>query len=399
MSNSSGAPKQFSLSAGGLIRVAQRWIRGPESADFPIPTQILISVALLWLPLVLLTLFDGSFSGTNVAQPLTSDIVPHVRLLIAIPLLLLADITIDPATSTATHDLETSGVIATEEQSGFHLALMKMRSARDSVWPDMVIVILALGFTWLFKPGYGDSALKAIATSWLWAVHDGNLRYSAAGWWYLLISGPMFQVILFRWFWRFYIWTAFLFRISRLPLALRPTDPDLSGGLGYLGFAQQSFVAVFLAFATVASSTIAHDILSEGSTFRDERLEIVILVVGFVLVIYAPLLFFTKQLFMARRRGLREYGSLAYKLSEAFHKKWVTEGKDTVGKELLASTDASAMADYSATYDNVRSMRLLPATLKNVATTAGVLLAPFLPLALTEFSIQDLLNRLSDVLV
>ena len=399
MSNSSDAPKQFSLSAGGLARVVQRWIRGPESADFPIPTQILISVVLLWLPLVLLTLFDGSFSGTNVAQPLTSDIVPHVRLLIAIPLLLLADITIDPATRTATHNLESSGVVPTEEQPRFHLALMKMRDALDSVWPDVVIVMLALGFTWMFKPGYGDSALQAVTTSWLWTVHDGDLRYSAAGWWYLLVSGPMFQVIMFRWFWRFYIWTVFLFRISRLPLTLRPTDPDLSGGLGYLGFAQQSFVAVFLAFATVASSTIAHDILSEGSTFRDERLEIVILIVGFVLVIYAPLIFFTKQLFMARRRGLREYGSLAYKLSEAFHEKWVTEEKDAAGKELLASTDASAMADYSATYDNVRSMRLLPATVRNVATTAGLLLVPFLPLALTEFSFQDLLNRLADVLV
>ncbi len=78
MSKSSSTAEQFSLSAGGLLYLAQRWIRGPESPDFPIPAQILIAVALLWLPIVLLSLLEGTFSGTSVAEPLISDIVPHV---------------------------------------------------------------------------------------------------------------------------------------------------------------------------------------------------------------------------------------------------------------------------------------------------------------------------------
>jgi hypothetical protein len=180
---------------------------------------------------------------------------------------------------------------------------------------------------------------------------------------------------------------------------LQPTHPDLAGGLGYLGVAQQSFVTVFLAFATVASSTIAHDLLSEGNALRDSRLEIIVMVIGLVAIIYAPLFFFSKQLFMARRSGLKEYGSLGYKLSEAFHDKWVKQNEEAIGKDLLGSTDASATADYSATYDNVRSMRLIPTTLKGVLFVSGILLAPFLPLALIEFSLQDLLGRLADVLV
>ena len=68
----------------------------------------------------------------------------------------------------------------------------------------------------------------------MWSGQDGDIRFTAAGGWYLLISGPMFQIILFLWFWRFLIWAAFLFRISRLSLRPRPTDPDLVGGLGYL---------------------------------------------------------------------------------------------------------------------------------------------------------------------
>lgn len=399
MSKLAGTPGQFSLSAGGLFHLVQRWIRGPESADFPIPAQILIATVLLWLPLVLLSYFDGTLIGSKVSQPLLSDIVPHVRLLLAIPLLLVADVFIDPAASSAARDLTIPGVVPIEEQSRLHSAIEKLRGARDSVWPDVVIILLAFAITWLFKSGYGDSALEAISTSWLRADQGGTTRLSAAGWWYVLISGPMFQVILFRWLWRFTIWTLFLFRVSRLSLALQPTNPDLSGGLGYLGLAQQSFVAVFFAFATVTSSIIAYDILSEGSRFQDELLPIAGLVVLFVAIIYGPLLFFTGRLVVARRRGLRAYGLLSYKLSAAFHEKWIVKENEIAGKELLASPDASAMADYSATYDNVRSMRPVPASLRGVVSTIGVLTVPFLPLALTEFSIQDLLERLSSALI
>ncbi len=387
------------LSAGGLFQLIEIWMRGPESPTFPIRAQIALSILLLWFPLVLLSLVEGNLIGTGVAQPLFADPVPHVRFLIAIPILLMADLVIDPALDTFTRDLETSGIVADAEQSRFQAAREKLREARDSVWPDIVIILLAFGITWQFKPGYGDSALQAVATSWMWSTQEGSVQFTPAGWWYLLVSGPMFQVILFRWFWRFLIWAAFLFRVSRLALVLRPTHPDLAGGLGYLGVAQQAFVVVFLAFATVSAATIGHDIISEGQSFRDERLQIAALVTAFVAVIYAPLLFFTRQIFRARQIGLEEYGSLAHKLSDAFHRKWIRKDAQGVGEDLLASTDASAMADYSATFDNVRSMRLIPATLRGVLMIAAILLIPFLPLVFTEFSFQELFDRLADALV
>lgn len=387
------------LSAGGLFQLIQTWMRGPESPTFPIRMQIAISVLLLWLPLVLLSLFDGNLIGTGVDQPLFADLVPHVRFLVAIPILLMADLAIDPAVDTAVSDLETSGVVPDKERSAFQSARDKLHDARDSIWPDIVIIVLAFGITWQFKPGYGDSALQAVATSWMWDTQGGSVQFTPAGWWYILVSGPMFQVILFRWFWRFLIWGAFLFRVSRLALTLRPTHPDLAGGLGYLGVAQQAFVVVFLAFSTVSASTIGHDIISEGQTFQDERLQIAVLVIVFIAVIYAPLFFFTRQLFHARRAGLEEYGSLGHKLSDAFHRKWVREDTKGVGDDLLASTDASAMADYTATFDNVRSMRLIPATLRGMLVLAGILLVPFLPLIFTEFSFQELFDRLADSLV
>lgn len=399
MRSAGNSPRRFSLSTGGLISLMQRWIRGPESADFPIPAQVMIAFGLLWLPLAVFSLFDGKFYGTGVTHPFIADIVPHTRFLIAIPLLLIADLMIDPVTTIAVRNFEASGIVPQAAQQRLEAALTKLHHARDSIWPDIAIIVCAFCITWLLKPGYGDSTLETVATSWLWDAQDSGSRYSVAGWWYLLVSGPMFQVILFRWFWRFYIWAVFLFRVSRLPLVLRPSHPDLAGGLGYLGMAQQSFVAVFIAFATVASSTIAHDILAGGETLRDAVPEIGVLVLVFVAVIYAPLLFFSKQLFTARRSALDGYGSLGYKLSEAFYQKWIRESDDGVGTALLGSADPSAIADYTAAYDNVRSMRPIPATLRNVLTVAGILVIPFLPLTLTAFSLHDMLQRLAESLI
>jgi len=308
-------------------------------------------------------------------------------------------VTVTAGTGLVVYKLETSEIVPHEEKAQFESALTKMRSARDSVWADVTIILLAFGFTWLVKSNLGDELLATSTSSWLWSIQDGNVRYSMASWWYFLISGPLFQVILYRWLWRFYIWIAFLFRLSCLPLVLYPTHPDLAGGIGFLGFAQKSFAVVFLAFATFASSTIARDILSGVSTHDDEKLQIAVLVVVFVGIIYAPLVLLFKRLLIARRERLVEYGSLGVKLSESFHRKWIEAAKKPTGEELMASADPSATADYTATYDNVNSMRLLPASIRNVVSTASILVIPFLPLILAEYSPENLLTRLVEALV
>ncbi len=399
MNNTSGSEQSFQLSSGGLLHQIDQSIHRPGAGGTSIPTQFLIAISLLWLPLVLLTLIKGTFIGDQVAEPFIQDIVPQVRFLIAIPLLLLADLAIDPAVGSAIRSLESSGVVPNDEQPRYQAALAVLEKGRDSIWPDIVMLVLAFSFTWLFQPGYGESAIQTANTSWLWSVSDGEVHLSTAGWWYGLVSAPLFVFILFRWIWRFLIWAGFLYRASRIPLILQPTHPDFAGGLGVLGLTQQTFSIVFVAFATVMSSTVAHNILFEGDTFRASRPEIIVFIVACIVLIYAPLLSFAKNMYTARRIGLRQYGALGYRLSDAFFARWITGAGSNVGEELKNSTDASAMADYGATFDAVRSMRVIPVTLRGVLAVAAALAVPFLPLYLTEFSITELLERVANSLV
>lgn len=390
----------FQLSSGGLPGWLRQRFHGDGARPLSVWRQILLAVGLLWLPLAGLTVVAGTFFGDTVALPFLKDVVPQVRLLIALPLLLMADGAIDPALNTVVGNLDESGVIPEDAKPQYRDALLGLENGRDAVTPDVMLLVLAFVLSWLLHPGYEASGGETLATSWRWSITGGNAGLSMAGIWHALVSAPIFQFVLFRWVWRFLIWAYFLFRVSRLPLALHPTHPDLSGGLGIVGLGQQTFTIVFVAFAAVMSSTIASNILVDGASFRDSRPEIIVFVAASVVALYAPLLFFTGKMYRSRRGGLSQYGALGQHLSDAFSTKWLkgTTPAD-VGTELKDSADSSTMADYGATFDAVRNMRVLPLEIKGIVAVAAALLLPFLPLYLTEFSVMDLLQRMADALV
>ena len=399
MSANNNSQPLFQLSSGGLINAMLERVGVRSFNDLSMRAQLLIGLGFLWLPLAILTLVAGTFIGGQSADPFITDVVPQVRFLIALPLLLYADAIINPSVGHAIRDLEFVRVVPDSERTRSKAALAKLVRSRDSVWPDVIMLALAFGSTWLLQPGYGEVEAESARSTWLGIVSTEDVSLSIAGWWYVLVSAPLFQFILFRWIWRFLIWAYFLYQVSRIPLTLHPTHPDLSGGLSMLGLAQQTFSVVFVAFSAVVSSTVAHNMLVDGATFAQSRLEVFVFIVTCVVLIYAPLLFFSTQMYATRRLGLNQYGALGYQLSKAFREKWIKDDETDVGKELKDSPDSSAMADYGATFDTVRSMRFMPASLRNVGTAAAALAAPFLPLYLIEFSFSDLLKRVLGALV
>ena len=119
MNDNSISESHFQLSSGGLVHLIQKRMRGAGAGDFPIQTQFLMVMTLLWLPLVVLTLIAGTFVGGEVSEPFFYDLVPQVRLLIALPLLVFADMAIDPAVGVAIRNLQASRVVPDDERPHF----------------------------------------------------------------------------------------------------------------------------------------------------------------------------------------------------------------------------------------------------------------------------------------
>ena len=162
---------------------------------------------------------------------------------------------------------------------------------------------------------------------------------------------------------------------------------------------QLAFGVMFVVVATMMSSTLVDDILYRGQTVANVKPEVIGFVLISVAVIVAPLFMFFGQLMRAKRLGMREYGVLGSRLAQAFHAKWVSGVSVQQSGGLMDTADSSAMADYNAAYETVSRMRLVPIKLRSTIALALALVAPFLPLTLTEISITEILKRIAQSLV
>ena len=74
-----------------------------------------------------------------------------------------------------------------------------------------------------------------------------------------------------------------------------------------------------------------------------------------------------------------------------FDHKWLRGG--ATGDEFLGSADIQSLADLGNSFQVIREMRLFPFTRDAVFQLAIITLIPLLPLLLTMFSVDELLQR------
>ena len=161
------------------------------------------------------------------------------------------------------------------------------------------------------------------ATPWLTHREGNELQLTAAGWYVVVVSTTIFQLMLGLGLWKWLMWTFFAFRLSTRNLRLVPTHPDRHGGLVFLGLTASAFGPVAFAAATVIGATWREAILHDGARLMDFKLPAIALVVITALVALAPLAFFVPRLAELRRKGILEYGVLGQIHSTDFHDKWI----------------------------------------------------------------------------
>ena len=90
-----------------------------------------------------------------------------------------------------------------------------------------LVYIVGVGFVW-------RTQVALELSSWYGVPADGRLQPSGAGWWLGVVSLPVFQFLLLRWYFRIFVWARFLWQVSRIDLQLLTAHPDRSGGLDSL---------------------------------------------------------------------------------------------------------------------------------------------------------------------
>jgi hypothetical protein len=111
-----------------------------------------------------------------------------------------------------------------------------------------------------------------------------------------------------------------------------------------------------------------------------------------LLLAVAPLGFFSFQLEQAGRQARRELGALASHYVDDFRRKW-TEGGAAPGEQLLGSSDIQSLADMGNSYSAVSEMRLFPITRQTLIRLVIMIVLPLLPLTLTMFPLDQMIER------
>jgi hypothetical protein len=380
----------FSLVSGGPFCQLLRRVHLCGSELERSGRRVVVLSLLAWLPLLVLSIAEGHAWGPAVTLPFLDDVEMHVRLLIALPLLLVAELVAHRRLPATVHQFVSRGLITDAARPRFDAAIASAVRLRDSAVAEALLIAFVYGVGVLVV---WRTHIALDGASWYGAPMDGKLRPSLAGWWLGCVSLPLFQFLLLRWYFRLFIWARFLWQVSHLELSFMPAHPDRCGGLGFLASVGNTFTPLLLAQGAMLAGLIANRIFFAGATLPQFKVDLIGLVAVMVLAILGPLLVFSPKLEAVKRTGAREYALLAGRYVREFDHKWLRGGAPP-DEGLIGSADIQSLADMSLSFDVVKGMRWVPFTLQTVLHMSVTTLLPVLPLMLTMISLQELLERL-----
>jgi hypothetical protein len=210
-----------------------------------------------------------------------------------------------------------------------------------------------------------------------------------AGYWYALVSIPIYQFLVYRWLWRSFIWCNFLRRVLKLNLQLIPVHPDRAGGLGFLGETHRLFAIFIFAYAATASAMASREVLFDKVPIQTYKIPIAALIVIMLLFFLGPLFMFAPALLRTRRKALHEYSTLGCTLGRLYDRKWV-QAMTPAAESILSTSDNTSLANYSRDYELVDRMRVFPFDPRTAGGLALAGLVPMVPLLATVMPMQEI---------
>ena len=334
-------PTDFSLVLGGPLFQLLRRAHLSDDALTMARRRVVVIALLAWLPLLVLSALEGRALGGSVAVPFLLDVEVHIRYLIALPLLVAAELVVHRRMRHVVELFMERRLIADSAVPRFEAAITSAFRLRNSVLAEALLIAFVYGVGILIV---WRQYMALDTVTWYATPSATGSTLSLAGIWYGYVSLPLFQFLLVRWYFRLFIWARFLWQVSRIELSLIPTHPDRLGGLGFLAATVHAFTLLAVAHGAMLAGQIANRIFYLGAGLLEFKVEIAV-VLGFVLaLVLAPLLVFAPQLAQMKRNGLREYDTLAERYVREFDDKWLRGGAPA-DEAFVGSADIQSLAD------------------------------------------------------
>lgn len=377
----------FSLVSGGLIYKLMTLIFKTKDPVKSRRQRAFFFGLIAWFPLCILILTSGEGSAISDELAYLKNFEIHIRFLFAVPFLIFIEKIVDHSFIAY---MKTSDELTDDkEQSKFDRLVVNIDKLSNMYLPEILILIII--YTMIFMR-WNDPSLFDASDGYL---YDQDGTFSAAGIYLLFVSLPIFQLLLFRWFWRWIIWIYSLVKISRFTFFIDAMNIDQKAGLTYLNMVPSMFSIIFFALAAVLSAKIGFDIMNTEMTLKSYSMDILFFVVGVPVILYSPLFIFIPLLHKTKSKAIHEMGALVAKHNQDYMKKWV-EPKQAPKEPILGSVDNSSLSDINGGYAPAISMNFIPVNSRMFMMSCVILLVPFVPLVFTYYSFYDLVSMILD---
>lgn len=349
--------------------------------------RALLYAMVAWLPLVVASWLAGTAwehtSGS--AEPLLGHFGIHVRCLVAIPLLILAEGLAQKNLQLCLHEFKRTGLVDAGLAPRFDQIVADVIRLKKRIGPWLVIGTVAIAWTaaFLLSPNQDE-------VQWAGPKTDG-MAFGA--WWFLLVTRPLFSVLLLAWVWRLTLVGILLLRIARLPLKLVILHPDRMGGLGFLDRLPVVYAPFLLSVSAVVAGAWAHTVFYHDVTVPSLYVQIATLLVVLILIGLAPLLVFSGMLARAKRHALLDYGVLLAEHGRLVDARWIHK-QNVPENPILDAPELGPVADIQALFQAVKSMKpavISKSILIKIALPAAL---PLLLLIATQWPLKSTLSKL-----
>jgi len=387
--SSAADPIDFLIVRNDLPIRWQRKIGLAPDNGLGVARRALFFALLTWLPIIIWAALESRLLDRAIGEPLLAHYGVHVRCLVAIPLLILAEGMALRIVRVIVSQFLENGLIIDSQRDRFIQIIQDITQLRDKAFPW--VIVFALTLLWLI--GAPDS-LHAHELSW--ATLDVGLGFG--GWWFLYVVRPIFTILLLGWLWRIGLLFLLFHRISTLDLALIPAHPDGMGGLGFLQKLPKAFILVTLAMSAVLASRWIHDSLYHQITLDTLKLPLLSFVLLWGLTILSPLFVFSAKMISTRKKAMRQYSALLAEHGRLIHQKWIL-GQKIGEHDILDAPELGPSADIQTIYAAVKNMRIVPIGKSCIMPIIAPIALPMIIVAATQIPLMKILTTLFKALV
>jgi hypothetical protein len=343
-----------------------------RSASTKTLTRAALATAVVWLPAAILS----AMRGLGPLNSFLTDIATQSRVLVVIPLLILAEPPLHERLETIAKHFTKADLISASDLPAFQANWASFKKLHDSAIAKIGLVLLVIAMILSLEKYLTADVLMP------WTTGGGGWRYlSPAGVWFVWAINTLLFYLLLLWLWRTMLWARFLRGASRLDLRLIPAHPDHVGGLGFVESYLRKQIPFGFCIGVVVAGGVANRLIHRGQALLSYKYMPLVVIITVLLLCAAPLCVFMNTLLQTKRRGVFEYGALAIGMGKQFENKWLRR-TGAVSEEALHEQDFSATTDLYSIVANVHKIRMVPIGVSDLYLLIAISLTPAVPVAL-----------------